>query len=151
LTVTRNGRQSALLVVDTQVGAVQRAWGRPRVTGNVAHAVERSPTSGAPVLRVQHDDSQLVRGSLEWQLVPELSPHDGEPIVHQQFESWFENTTFDAELQRRDALADLPRAHRRHCEDRGSPLRGHARDCVTHRRWPTRRPAAIQTAAPSTS
>jgi nicotinamidase-related amidase len=96
----REGRRSALVVVDTQVGVVQRAWDTTRIIGNIVRVVARARAAGAPVLWVQHHGSELQRGSAEWQLVPELSPGSGEPVVHKQFESSFENTPLDAELAR---------------------------------------------------
>ncbi len=94
----RGGNQSALLVVDTQVDVLSRSWDAARVVGNVARAVERARASDVPVIWVQHADRQLNRGSAEWQLVPALSPIEGEPLVHKQFESSFEDTTLEAEL-----------------------------------------------------
>lgn len=97
----RSGSQSALVVVDVQVGVMSKAWDAPRAIGKVAHAVERARAAGVPVLWVQHADQQLVKDSPEWQWVPELSPQAGEPRVHKQFESSFENTTLESELAQR--------------------------------------------------
>ena len=46
----------------------------------------------------QHSDKELAYGSPEWQWVPELVPAEGEPVIHKQFNSSFEQTTLEEEL-----------------------------------------------------
>ena len=46
----RAGHQSALVVVDVQVGVMREAWDAARVVGNVARAVARARAEGVPVL-----------------------------------------------------------------------------------------------------
>lgn len=96
----REGDQAALLVVDVQVGVVADAWEAPRVISNIARSVTRARAAGVPVLWVQHSDEELLHGSPEWQLAPKLSPAPGEPIVHKNFNSSFEETSLEAELDR---------------------------------------------------
>lgn len=97
----RSGTQSALVVVDVQVGVVNGAFEAPRVIANVAHAVQRARACGTPVVWVQHNDAQLLKDSAEWQWVPELQPQPGEVRVHKQHESSFESTTLESELATR--------------------------------------------------
>jgi nicotinamidase-related amidase len=52
------------------------------------------------VLWVQHSDADLPEGSDRWQLVPELVPAAGEPVLHKHFNSSFEQTPLDEELAR---------------------------------------------------
>jgi nicotinamidase-related amidase len=94
----REGNKPVLLVVDVQVGVVKGAWESERIVGNVALAVERARAQGAPVIWVQHADEDLVHGSPEWQWAPELVPASGEPLIHKNFNSSFENTSLDADL-----------------------------------------------------
>jgi nicotinamidase-related amidase len=44
------------------------------------------------VIWVQHADSELVYGSADWQIVPQLSPAEHEIVIHKQFNSSFEQT-----------------------------------------------------------
>lgn len=97
----RPGNTSALVVVDVQVGVVNEAWDAPRVIGNIALAVQRARDAGVPVIWVQHDDEDLIKGSAAWQWVPQLVPLDGEVRVHKQFNSSFEQTPLEAELAAR--------------------------------------------------
>jgi len=47
---------------------------------------------------VQHADENLPKGSPQWQWVPELVPAEGEPLIHKQFNSSFEQTSLESEL-----------------------------------------------------
>jgi nicotinamidase-related amidase len=105
MATVRQGSKAVLVVVDVQVGVVANAWERDRVVSNVARAVARARLAGTPVVWVQHSDRELPYGSAEWQLAPELIPTDGEPVVHKQYNSSFEQTNFE------DELADLGATH----------------------------------------
>ncbi len=95
----RQGTQGALVVVDVQVGVVRAAWEAGRVIRNVALAVEKARARGLPVIWVQHSDDELVRGSPEWQWVPELVPAHDEALFHKQFNSAFEDTALESRLE----------------------------------------------------
>jgi nicotinamidase-related amidase len=43
-------KNTALVVVDVQVGVMNNAWDAARVIDNVAHAVERARAQGVPVI-----------------------------------------------------------------------------------------------------
>jgi nicotinamidase-related amidase len=96
----REGGRSALVVVDVQVGVVDGAWEADRVVGNVARAVERARAAGVPVVWVQHQDEELVPDTPAWQWVPELVPAEGEARVHKGYNSSFEKTSLEDELER---------------------------------------------------
>ena len=98
MATVRDGNQAALLVVDVQVGVMNDAWEAPRIIQNVAHAVERARALRVPIIWVQHSDMGLPKGSPEWQWVPELKPENGEPLIHKQFESSFEQTPLEDQL-----------------------------------------------------
>jgi nicotinamidase-related amidase len=100
MATVREGSKGVLLVVDAQVGVMAEAWNAPLVIGKIACVVQRARTAGAPVIWVQHSDQELVRGSPEWQLVPELVPGAGEAVVHKSYGSSFEETALDQELAR---------------------------------------------------
>ena len=100
MATVREGSKGVLVVVDVQVGVVAEAWEASRVVGNVARTVERARKQGVPVLWVQHGDEELPRGSPQWEWVPELVPAPGEPVIHKQFNSAFEQTPLADELER---------------------------------------------------
>jgi len=96
-----NRPNTALLVVDTQRGVVEEAHRRDPVVANIAAVVERARQQHVPVVWVQHSDEQLTKGSDDWQLAPELTPHDTEARVDKRYSDAFE----ESELER--VLADL--------------------------------------------
>jgi nicotinamidase-related amidase len=98
MATVREGNKAALVVVDVQVGVMREAWDASRVIGKVSRAVERARAESVPVIWVQHSDQELPKESPEWQWVPELVPAEGEPRVHKQFNSSFEQTSLQSEL-----------------------------------------------------
>lgn len=92
---------TALLVIDVQVGVVAQAWRRDEVVANIATLVDDARAHHVPVIWVQHSDPGLAVGSPDWQIVPELVPAEGEPIVHKQYRSSFEATDLEALLAER--------------------------------------------------
>lgn len=92
--------ESALLVVDVQVGVVAGAWQRDAIVGHIAIAVARARAAGAAVIWVQHQDDELPPDTPAWQWVPELQPQPGELRLHKRFNSAFEDTPLLAALDR---------------------------------------------------
>jgi len=103
MATVREGNKAVLIVVDVQVGVMSEAWEANRIVGNVARTVDRARSQGVPVIWVQHSDKDLAHGSPEWQWVPELTPHDGEPLIHKHYESSFEQTALEEELAKAGA------------------------------------------------
>jgi nicotinamidase-related amidase len=98
MAIIRDGNKAVLLVVDVQVGVMQNSWDAPQVIKNIGLAVEKARRQDVPVIWMQHSDEELIRDSSEWQLVPELSPVDGEVRIHKQFNSSFEQTSLEETL-----------------------------------------------------
>ncbi|MCF6476130.1 isochorismatase family protein [Nonomuraea sp. MG754425] len=101
MTTLENRPKTALLVIDVQNGVVAQAHARDEVVANVAGLVERARAEQVPVVWVQHSDEELPLGSEAWQLVPELSRGEGEPLVKKTYFDSFEDTTLES------VLADL--------------------------------------------
>jgi len=101
MTTLQNRPHTALLVVDVQNTIVDGAPRRDAVVANISALVERARREGVPVTWVQHNDDDLVRGSHDWQIVPELSPLDDEPLVEKSYGDAFEDTTLETELAQR--------------------------------------------------
>lgn len=89
---------TALLVVDVQVGVVEGAHRRDEVVANVAGLVARARAEHVPVVWVQHHDDGLERDSDAWRIVPELSPAPAEPLVEKTFGDSFEATDLEGVL-----------------------------------------------------
>jgi nicotinamidase-related amidase len=95
MTTLDNRPNTALLVVDMQNGVISTAHARATVVANVGILVEKARRDRIPVIWVQHSDKELVRGSEEWQIVPELIPRDTEPLVEKSYRDSFEGTTLE--------------------------------------------------------
>jgi nicotinamidase-related amidase len=98
MTTLENRPRSALLVIDVQNGALERAHDRQAVIANVGSLVERARREGVPVVWVQHCDDELDRGSEAWQIVPELERDEAEPLVEKHHGDSFEDTTLESVL-----------------------------------------------------
>jgi nicotinamidase-related amidase len=100
MAIIREGKKAVLLIVDVQVGVMRTAWDAPRIIKNIVSAVEKARSQEIPVIWVQHSDNELVYGSPDWQLVPELSPTEGQIRIYKQFNSSFEQTSLEETLAR---------------------------------------------------
>lgn len=98
MTTLTDRPNTALLVVDVQNGVVKGAHQRDAVVANVASLVERARRKQVPVVWVRHSDEGLPSASDEWQIVPELSPGDAEPLVEKSYGDSFEETTLESVL-----------------------------------------------------
>jgi nicotinamidase-related amidase len=99
---TLEGRpHTALIVVDAQQQVVADAWDRDGVLGRIAALVDKARTEQVPVIWVQHSDDNMAVGTDGWQLVPELSPAESEPLVHKRYGDSFEDTDLESVLAER--------------------------------------------------
>jgi nicotinamidase-related amidase len=98
MTTLPNRPNTALLVIDMQVGVVAKAHARDTVVGNIAALVGRARRQGIPVVWVQDLGVDQGKGSEGWPIVPELSPGAAEPLVEKAYGDSFENTNLEAVL-----------------------------------------------------
>jgi nicotinamidase-related amidase len=100
MTTLENRPNTALLVIDVQIGVVAEAHERDEVVANVGSLVEKARRERVPVVWVQHSDEQLGKGSDDWRIVPELAPDDAEPHVEKNYGDSFEDTILETVLSR---------------------------------------------------
>jgi nicotinamidase-related amidase len=98
MTTLEDRPNTALLIVDVQRGVFDGATERDTVVGNVGSLIEKARQAQVPVVWVQHSDENLVRGSDDWQIVPELTPGEEEPLVEKSYGDSFEETTLETVL-----------------------------------------------------
>jgi nicotinamidase-related amidase len=97
MTTLDNRPNTALLVIDVQVGVVAGAHDRDAVVANVSQLVDRARSQRIPVVWVQ-DSLDGQTGSDEWSIVPELSPDASEPLIHKDYGDAFEATELESVL-----------------------------------------------------
>jgi nicotinamidase-related amidase len=96
---TLQGRpNTAVVVIDVQNDVVGGAYRRDEVVANIGTVLGKARAQGVPVVWVRHHDDELVAGSDGWQIVPELVPAGGEPIVEKAYGDAFEDTTMETVL-----------------------------------------------------
>jgi nicotinamidase-related amidase len=105
MSTLENRPNMALLVIDVQNPVLREALRRDTVVANVRQPIEKARSEHVPVVWVQHSDQEIVRGSEEWRLVPELQRHDTEPLVEKHFHDSFDGTNLET------VLADLEVGH----------------------------------------
>ncbi|NTW38938.1 MAG: cysteine hydrolase [Cellulomonadaceae bacterium] len=101
MTTLENRPNTALLVIDVQNGVVAGNHERDQVVANIGELVAKARSEQVPVVWVQHSDEGLALGSDEWQIVPELAPHDVEPHIRKTYGDSFEATDLEAVLAER--------------------------------------------------
>ena len=96
MTTLQNRPNTALLVVDVQNGVVGEAYQRDAVVANIGRLVARARQEQVPVVWVQHSGAgELDPGSQAWQIVPELTPEDAEPVIGKRYGDSFEATDLE--------------------------------------------------------
>ncbi|WP_139978104.1 isochorismatase family protein [Nocardioides litoris] len=90
---------TALLVIDVQQGNTAEAWDRDGVVGRIRGLIDRAQSDGVPVLWVQHEAGPFKPGSDPWQIVEEVRPGDGDPVIGKQYLDAFAETDLKQRLE----------------------------------------------------
>jgi nicotinamidase-related amidase len=98
MTTLSDRPNTTLMVIDVQKGVVADAHERDAVVANISTLVDKAREEGVPIVWVQHADTQLEKGSDDWQYVPELARQESEPLVHKTFGDSFEDTDLEEVL-----------------------------------------------------
>lgn len=93
MTETTAPNSPALVVVDVQRDVMATCIRAPETIAAVGTLVDRARERGVPVIWVRHnDESGLAPGTPVWEIVPELTPANGEAIVDKRFFDAFAET-----------------------------------------------------------
>ncbi|MGA8117643.1 MAG: isochorismatase family protein [Actinocatenispora sp.] len=98
MTTLADRPNTAVLVIDVQVGVVAGTHRRDEVVATIRSLVDRAREEGVPVVWVQHSDENVPTGSDAWQYVPELTRRESEPLVHKGYADAFEDTELERVL-----------------------------------------------------
>jgi nicotinamidase-related amidase len=101
MTTLEDRTRSALLVIDVQNSIVSEAHDRDRIVATIAEVVDKARAAEVDVVWVQHSDDHLKIDSDGWQIVPELSPAEGEPVIRKTYGDSFEATDLESVLATR--------------------------------------------------
>ncbi|HEU5375678.1 MAG TPA: cysteine hydrolase family protein [Ktedonobacteraceae bacterium] len=93
---------TALVVIDAQIGVVGEAYHHDEVLANIQMLLGRARSSGTPIIYVQHNEqSGMEPGTPLWQIHPTVTPREGEPIVQKESPDSFHGTRLQEELEAR--------------------------------------------------
>jgi nicotinamidase-related amidase len=98
MTTLVNRPNTALLVIDVQNGVVGEAYDRDNIVANIAALIDKARAAGVDVVWIQHNSSELVRDTENWQFVPELVRRESEPLVQKAYGDAFEETDLEPVL-----------------------------------------------------
>lgn len=87
-----------MVVIDVQNRVVSGAYRRDEVLANIATVVDKAREQDVPVVWVRHHSEEMPTGSEGWQIVPDLVPASGEPVVDKAYGDAFEDTTMELVL-----------------------------------------------------
>jgi nicotinamidase-related amidase len=90
---------TALMVIDVQRDVVRNALRTKEVVGNINSLIAQARDAGTQVIWVQHSDDFLIKGSQDWEIVPELQPQDGDARIYKTRPSSFEGTELLEKLE----------------------------------------------------
>ena len=94
---------TALLVIDMQIGIVAGAYRRDDTVARLADLVAAARASGTPIVFIQHEEEYppLRHGGPDWQFHPALTPTADELVIHKRASDAFYETPLRAELAAR--------------------------------------------------
>lgn len=98
MSTLENRDGTALLVIDMQNAVLADAYIVETVTKNIATLVERAREAKTPVIWIQHSDEELVFGTKEWEIIPELIPRESEALIAKNYGDSFEATELETVL-----------------------------------------------------
>lgn len=92
---------TALLVIDMQVGLVEGAYQQHDVVTRLADLVAAARAAGTPIVFIQHEDDWMRPGVPEWQFLAALTPAEGELVIRKRACDAFYGTPLREELTAR--------------------------------------------------
>jgi nicotinamidase-related amidase len=93
--------ETALLVIDVQKGVVVDGFDRDGVVSRIAGLIGYARGHQVPVIYIQHeapDYPPMARGGGDWEIVDEIAPNVGEPVIAKQYPDSFAETDLEATL-----------------------------------------------------
>jgi nicotinamidase-related amidase len=101
------GSNTALLVIDVQVGLVEGpepAYGAQALLANINRLLSKARGAGSPVIYIQHDGNaggRLEAGTPGWAIHAAIAPVEGELVIRKRASDSFYETQLQSELAAR--------------------------------------------------
>ena len=95
---------TALVIIDTQVGMVESAYKGQEALNNIKALLKQARATQTPIIYIQHDGPKgdsLEPGTAGWAIHPAIAPQEGEPIIHKRASDSFYDTILKRELEAR--------------------------------------------------
>lgn len=86
---------TALLVIDVQIGVMASVVNRDAVVANVNSLVDKARAAGVPVVWVHDSGGDRAPGSEQWKLLPELNFRESDSVVDKKYGDAFEETNLE--------------------------------------------------------
>jgi nicotinamidase-related amidase len=97
-------KDTALVIIDTQVGLIEPAFRGKEVLHNINILLASARANGTAVIYIQHDEPKgydLEVNTPRWEIHPAIAPREGELVVHKRASDSFYDTSFQKELEAR--------------------------------------------------
>jgi nicotinamidase-related amidase len=99
---TLSGRSNtAVLVIDAQIGVMSGVYNRDAVVANISLLINKARAEDVAVVWVQHSGDDMSIDSDGWQFIPELSRRAAEPVVPKRYPDSFEESDLEPVLAER--------------------------------------------------
>jgi nicotinamidase-related amidase len=100
-----------LLVIDMQVGVLRSCDRAELATANTAVLLAAARAAGVPVVYIQHEADDLIRGTRMWEVAAEIAPLPSEARVYKRYRDGFADTDLKAVLD--SAFGETPTDERK--------------------------------------
>jgi nicotinamidase-related amidase len=94
---------TALLIIDVQMGMFDEdepVHNGERLLQTLSGLIDKARQAHVPVVYVQHNDSQFVKGGPDWPIHPSIAPQAGELVVQKRTPDSFHETNLRDELEK---------------------------------------------------
>ncbi len=92
--------KTGLVVIDVQKSVMEGAWQADAVVDRIAVLIGRAREAKVPVIYVQHEDDNLVKGSPGWEIEERIAPAPDDVVIAKHFPDSFAGTKLGETLRR---------------------------------------------------
>jgi nicotinamidase-related amidase len=93
----------ALMIIDVQIGMFDEdepVHNGEQLLQTLSNLIDKARQANTPVVYIQHNDSQFVKGNPAWPIHPSIAPLDGEVVIQKRTPDSFHETNLGEELEK---------------------------------------------------